>query len=555
MATSETLDPTACDGTSDESEIQRGQGPWPGSHAMPRWDLGRLCDCPTFTWKNAASMVGPGLVMGAASIGGGEWLAGPVVTARYGGGLLWLATISILCQVVYNMEISRYTLYSGEPIFTGKFRVPPGPFMRVWLYLLLDLGSFLPYLASSAATPIAMTILKEVPQPDKYWEHAWLLKGLGCAVFLACILPLVFGGKVYNSLRWVMSFKLIVVLGFLIFLAGMYSKPETWTEIFSGFFKFGTVPVTVEGAQIAEGMANSNTANIFVSLWEGRGLPTIDMTMIGMIGLMVAISGSGGLTNSNISAYTRDQGWGMGSQVGAIPSVVGGHNIKLSHQGVVFTPDAESIPRFKRWYRHVMREQLGLWLPACFVGLALPSMLSVQFLPRGTDAKDWTAAGMTAQGVSEAVEAGHPGFGNLFWYLTLLCGFLVLSTSMITTADGAMRRWVDLTWTGLPALRRWEPHRIRYLYFGVLCAFTALGLFNLIVSEGGSLIKWAANMYIYAFGVSCWHVVAVNWILLPRELRPNWFIRIAMILSGIFFVTFAVIQTLQMTGILSGTPK
>ncbi|HEX3871581.1 MAG TPA: Nramp family divalent metal transporter, partial [Pirellulales bacterium] len=160
-------------------KILRGQGPYPGSHVMPRWDLGPLCDAPAFKWKNWASLIGPGLVMGAASIGGGEWLAGPVVTAKYGGALLWLATISILSQVVYNLEISRYTLYSGEPIFTGIFRVPPGPLVWFGLYLLLDFGSFLPYLASSAATPLAMIILEDVPDLNNP-SHRLMLKALGC---------------------------------------------------------------------------------------------------------------------------------------------------------------------------------------------------------------------------------------------------------------------------------------------------------------------------------------------------------------------------------------
>ena len=96
-------------------------------------------------------MLGPGLVMASAAIGGGEWLTGPVVTSRYGGGLLWLAAISIFVQVIYNVEISRYTLYTGEPIFTGKFRTLPGPKFWLPIYLILDCGSFLPYLASSTA--------------------------------------------------------------------------------------------------------------------------------------------------------------------------------------------------------------------------------------------------------------------------------------------------------------------------------------------------------------------------------------------------------------------
>jgi Mn2+/Fe2+ NRAMP family transporter len=84
---------------------------------MPRWDVGELIDAPVFRARNILAMIGPGLVMGAAAIGGGEWLAGPAVTAKYGPSLLWIATVSIFFQVIYNVEISRYTLCTGEPIF------------------------------------------------------------------------------------------------------------------------------------------------------------------------------------------------------------------------------------------------------------------------------------------------------------------------------------------------------------------------------------------------------------------------------------------------------
>ncbi len=113
------------------------------------------------------------LIVGGSAIGGGEWLAGPAVTARYGGALMWLATLSILCQVFYNMEISRYTLYTGEPIFTGKFRTLPGPRFWLFMYLLLDFGSVFPYLAANAATPLATLWLGPIPGEDD-----WLLMPL-----------------------------------------------------------------------------------------------------------------------------------------------------------------------------------------------------------------------------------------------------------------------------------------------------------------------------------------------------------------------------------------
>jgi hypothetical protein len=39
--------------------------------------------------KNLAGLIGPGIVMCGIQIGGGEWLFGPDVTAKYGGGLMW----------------------------------------------------------------------------------------------------------------------------------------------------------------------------------------------------------------------------------------------------------------------------------------------------------------------------------------------------------------------------------------------------------------------------------------------------------------------------------
>src|SRR5262245_10519754 len=177
--------------------------PYPGSKKMPQWNVDELPDAPQFYWKNAWQFLGPGLLMGGAAIGGGEWLVGPLVTARYGGGLLWLATLSLVGQVIYNIEISRYTLYTGEPIFTGKFRTLPGPMFWVGLYLLLDFGTVFPYLAASAATPLAM-MLGKVAKTSDIADHALLLRWLSIGIFLLSLIPLIFVGRIYNWIKAVM---------------------------------------------------------------------------------------------------------------------------------------------------------------------------------------------------------------------------------------------------------------------------------------------------------------------------------------------------------------
>lgn len=517
--------------------------PHPGSPQMPRWDGGELPPAPVFKSRNWAMLIGPGLVMGASAIGGGEWLTGPTITAQFGGSLLWLCTLSILGQAIYNVEISRYALYSGEPIFTGKFRTLPGPMFWVFVYLLLDIGSILPYLASNAAVPAAAIILGRLPDTT---HDAFLLKALACAVFLSVFIPLSVGGKVYNSMKAVMTFKLVVVVGFLLFLGVFYSTADTWREIFSGFVKFGNVPVLAENG-------GANVDNVFSALWQGRSL-AFDLSIVGFLASMAAISGNGGLTNTPMSNYTRDQGWGMGAHVGAIPSIVGGHAIELSHVGMVFPINADSLQRWRGWLWHVMREQWCLWVPACFLGIALPSMLSVQFLPRGTKLEDkWLAAGMTADGVSTAVGESVASWGPmlsfvgpLFWYLTLFCGLLVLGTSMASTADGVLRRWVDVFWTALPWLRKWDTRHIGRLYFGVLCIYLLFGLIMLTLVPGDKLLTLATGiLYNYALGFSCFHVLAVNLILLPKEIRPGWFQRIGLVLGGVYFSVMAVISSTQ----------
>lgn len=510
---------------------------------MPPWNVAELPEAPRFTWRNWIGLIGPGLLMGAASIGGGEWLLGPTVTARYGAGLLWLATLSIVGQVFYNLEVSRYALYTGEPIFTGKFRTMPGPRFWVIAYLFLDIGSIFPYLAANAAVPLLTAIVGRVPTTaDEFHllgltlEYRTMIHIMGVCLFLLCLVPLIFGGKIYNSLKVVLSAKVIIVLGFLLFLAITQSSGETWRKIFTGFFQFGTVPVQGGG-----------TANVFGSISRGEGIPSIDFTDIALLAAFASIAGSGGLTNAVISNYTRDQGWGMGKLVGAIPSIVGGKEIALSHVGSVFKVTEQSLPRWRRWYRHVFRDQVVVWMLACFLGVALPSMLSVQFIEPGTPAQEWTAAVMTADGVSEQVSSTWGlTWGRGIWYAVVLCGLLVLLPTAAQTADGIIRRWVDVLWTASPRLREVEEHRIRVIYFRVLIGYAVFGVLTLAFTSPGNLVKIATNIYNFALGISCFHTLYVNLTLLPRPLRPKWIACTGLALAGLFFTALSTISAIAL---------
>lgn len=592
------------------------EAPWPGSHAMPRWNVAELIEAPIFTWKNILAMIGPGLVMGAAAVGGGEWLAGPAVTAKYGGSLLWVAAVSILIQVLYNIEISRYTLYTGEPIFTGKFRTLPGPAFWVIIYLMLDWGSLFPYLVTGAGVTVGKMFDTNF-SPD---THALLHRCISTGIFLMLAIPLLIGGKIYNSLKVIMTLKLVVVFGFLLTVGTLFSRPAHWWEITSGFAKFGNLPVEMNEDLNGNGVLDpgedfdsdgrldvvekkiapsidsdndgkldtwekdskgnlvkfedvdgdgkrdgANVENLFVTLFgEGR-FPKVDLSLIAFIAGLAAIAGNGGLTNTPISNFTRDQGWGMGHHVGAIPSVIGGHGITLSHEGSVFEVNDESLPRWKRWYKHIARDQICVWMGACFIGVALPSILSVGFLPRGMEVNRNEVAAMTSGGVAGVVMAppsgvlasipaikaivSGPGVAQFFKQCTLICGFLVLITSMIATMDGFVRRWVDVFWTASPQLRKLETDAIRYVYFAVLLAYSICALTVIWLGiKPGRVFELSTTGYNFAFAISCWHTLKINTSLLPPELRPCIGIRIAMILGGIYFTFLGVMAICGLMG-------
>ena len=111
----------------------------------------------------------------------------------------------------------------------------------------------------------------------------------------------------------------------------------------------------------------------------------------------------------------------MGANVGAIASAVGGTTVTLSHVGQVFRPSRKNMIRWRGWMRHIVRDQAVVWMICCFIGMALPCMMSVEFI-RNAPVSGIRVAGMTAEGIDHR----YPGYG--LWILMLVVSFLRLGT-------------------------------------------------------------------------------------------------------------------------------
>jgi hypothetical protein len=269
---------------------------------------------------------------------------------------------------------------------------------------------------------------------------------------------------------------------------------------------------------------------------HGR-LPGLDWAMVVAF---IGIAGAGGLSNTLFSNYARDKGWGMGARVGAIPSAIGGRTIGLSHTGCVFPLDAGNLTRWNGWMKHIRRDQ-AIWVLASIMGMALPCMMSLEFIRNATVTGDRVAA-MTAEGIA----LRYPGYAGLFWFLTLLCGFLVLAPGQVSVCDQIARRWTDMIWTASPRVNRFGQGEVRYLYYGILLLYGVWGLIVLWLLPALQIAKIGAVLGNLGLGVSSLQALYVNNRLLPRELRPGRLMRLGVACCGVFFlgISIAVIATL-----------
>ncbi len=509
-------------------KLNKGTGaPHPGSCKMPQWNLDELPEPPSIRPGNVLKMIGPGLLMGAAAIGGGEWLLGPVLTAQYGGALLWVATLSILLQVAFNIEASRYALYTGEPIMTGFLRTWLGPVFWITFYMLFDAGSFFQFKVASAAAPIIALGTGEMPDPQ---QDAKTLQITSYFIWIILLIPLFIGGKVYRSLKILMNIKLIVVISVLGSLAVFYSSWDTWWQIFWGLFQFGNLP-----------QGNGEVYNIVTSLSSGQSIPPLNWQAIALMTAFAAVAGWGGMSQMAVSNYTRDEGWGMGSKVGAIPSMIGGRGIKLSHVGSVFRITQKSLLHWKGWVKRVQFDQYMLYMPASILGIILPSMLSIEFL-RGTSVEnsDWLIAGLVADAVRDTLGGW---LGIIYWYLLMICGFLILVPSTTVGVDSTIRRWVDTFWTAVPGIRKWELSEVKKLYLIILLIKALFTFAGLSFGSPVQLLLLFGTASNFALGFISFHTLYVNLTLLPKEIKPGYLQRFAVILCGLFYLFLGTLMT------------
>jgi Mn2+/Fe2+ NRAMP family transporter len=461
---------------------------------MPDWGRADLPAPPPFVFKNIISVIGPGTIALSMAIGSGEWLMGPAAAVQYGPTILWITTVAVIFQVIFNQECGRYVMYTGETAFSGFMRTSPGPRFWGWTYAIMGAlqAGWPGWAAASAAAIFAATAGPLPGAGDKGALLAW-----GYVSFAACVLVLSFGGTVERGLEKISTFIVIWIFLFLLLFNIGFVPIAAWWKLFKGLIQFGVIP---KGAD-----------------WF-------------LLGAFAAYSGAGGVSNIWTASWIRDKGFGMGSLAGAIPSAVAGKEIALSKIGSIFDPTKESnMKAWKEWWKYLWMDQGVVWGVGCVLGMYLCVLVSYGLIPEGTKITGWAAGAYQAEYMAK--------FWKPFWFLALFTGFWVLWGTQLGVVDGYTRTITDIIWSTTEKPHTWKGGS-RTIYYIALLSFVAWGCIAINLAAPMMLLIIGANMAGFVFVVAAIHLVVVNNKFLPKRLRPPMWRNIALIAMSVFYGFF-----------------
>lgn len=464
---------------------------------LPPWEVANLPEPLPFSFRNALRTIGPGAILLVGSIGGGEWIVGPLMAVTYGPGILWIATVGVFLQMVLNLEAIRYTLYTGEPILTGIQRLHPGS--RLWapFYIAAGIAQLAtPALALGCANVLFAAIAGHLA--DESGNDARLLLWLSYGILLLTVVLLLSGKSIERMLERISWVMVVLIFGFLVIANLLVVPLPDWGRTIAGF----ALP---------------------------RPMPA-DMDMM-LLALFASTAGSGGLGNLAISNLFRDKGFGMGAYMGGIGGMLAEGHAELAPVGKIFPVTTQNLASWGHWWKYALVDQSLLWAGGCLLGMFLNVNLAMALIPPGTELSGYAAGAFQAKYLAAQ-------FGPAMWFFCLMNGFWILFSTQLGNTDSLTRTVSDICWSAWPRLQRLSSSR---LYALLLAIFIVWGIVTLAIGEHAlSLFKVLGIMASPIMAVAGLQILRVNNRFLPPEIRPPLWRKVALFLCS---ATYGMIAT------------
>ena len=130
------------------------------------------------------------------------------------------------------------------------------------------------------------------------------------------------------------------------------------------------------------------------------------------------------------------------------------------------------------------------------------------------------------------------GPGTWLAFSIAFMGVWLLFKAQLDILEGTVRAVTDILWTGSRRMRRWSRDDVRWVYYSVLAVFVVWGVIALGLAQPIVLLQLSANIGGVVMVIASLHILRVNTTLLPPELRPPLWRRIALLATALFYGGF-----------------
>lgn len=422
-------------------------------------------------WK----MTGPGAILVGLSIGAGELIIWPWITAKFGAGMIWAAALGVFVQLWVNFEIGRWAIATGESPYTAYARVWRG-FVPLFLAMNVVL-TFLPGWARGSGVALRSILFgPEGPGGDWVWT----------GITFAGIAALLFGPKLFYAAVE----RSIAVLILIITLGMVYVFIRTANLDVLG--EFGRGLVNVGHIELADDFP-------FMSFFSA-----------------VVFAGAGGFGNLFYAYYLRDKQIGMGARVPRLMNPLRGEEEADIGTGYLYPETDENQRRFRDWFRFVKQDQtLYFWLLNTFTMFLFMFGALAVLRPQGIVPAQSTLVWDLATMLEHVMGL----FGR---YLFLIIGMAALFSTQLVIVDGGSRVFADLLHTNYRACHRIPQSK---LYAWIALGTMTVGTFSVWVFESGvtsfNTILYNALINGFAMAIYVPLMLYVNLRFLPKSARPH----------------------------------
>ena len=310
--------------------------------------------------------------------------------------------------------MARYTLATGEPIFTGFMRQRPGA--RFWAigYSLLHLAQVgWPGWALAGGSALAALLLGRVPRA----EDRDVVVGLGYLIFLGAVGLVLLGRRAQRALEITEWIMMAWMLRLLVALAVRFVPGRAWAVL---AWSFAGRP-----------------------LWEPGWIPSSFPAdpRLGARHRLRGLFRRGRHDQRHAHLLAARQGLRDGGHRGGAADAGRRSDASCCRAtGAIFPPSEANLAKWREWWRYLRADLSYLWTAGCLIGMGLPVLLALDAIPPGTDMGGFGAGAVFARELARRYWA-------LLWLPALLTTLWIFFSTQVGIAEGFARNVTEMLWT------------------------------------------------------------------------------------------------------------